>query len=154
MKAWIAPLLFAAILSGCAKVKEPEFRRIENFRVKKFDLTEGEIGLSATYYNPNNFGVAVKEAEAEVYLDSIYVGKFVQDNNVDVSRQSDFSIPLSGKIGLATALKLNLKNIDTRELLLQANGTVKVGKGGVFVKKPFNYSGRHKLSELDLGGIK
>lgn len=141
-------------LTSCTNVKEPEFRRIEKFRLRNFGITEGTIGFDVTYYNPNNFGVAVKEAAADVYLDSVYLGQFRQDSTISVGKNAEFSVPLSGKISLATAMKMDLKNLDTREIQLRADGSVKVGKAGIFVNKPIKYSGRHKLGDIKLTDIR
>lgn len=153
MKQIYYPLLLLFALAGCMQVKEPEFRKIEKFRLRNFGITEGVIAFNARYYNPNNFGVSVKEAEADVYIDSVYLGKFVQDSSVQVNKNADFSIPLSGKITLATALKIDLEDIEKRDILLRAIGSVKVGKAGVFVNKPFEYRGKHRLEDLKLNKI-
>lgn len=131
-------------------VKNPEFRRIDNFRLKNMGLTQATIGLNTTYYNPNNFGVTVKEAWANLYMDSVYLGKFLQDSTVFVDRNAEFSIPLSGAITLQSALKLNFKNLRQRELLFRADGSVKVGKAGIFVTRPFQYEGKHRLEDIDI----
>jgi LEA14-like dessication related protein len=149
---WSFPLFLSMVLfASCKKVKEPEFRRLENFKVKDFGFSEVTIGLNVTYYNPNGFKVSVKEAAIDVYIDSVYLGKFTQDSPVQVSQNAEFSIPVTGLVPTATALKLNFKDIDSREILLEARGSVRVGKGGIFVNKDINYSGHHKLSELKLG---
>ena len=147
-------LLFGLGLASCTNVKEPEFRRVEKLRLKKLGLSETTIGFQATYFNPNNFGVAVKEAEADVYIDSVYIGKFLQDSSVQVQKNADFSVPFSGKISLATALKIDLKDIGNRDILLRAQGSVKVGKAGIFVNKPFTYQGKHRLEDLQLSDLK
>ena len=148
-------LLLASTLycSGCTKVKDPEFRRVENFRLKNFGFTDVSIGFNVTYYNPNDFKVSVKEAETDVYIDSVFMGKFHQDSTVQVGEKAEFSIPLSGTIPTLTALKLNLRDLDKREILLRANGTVKVGKAGIYVNKDFNYSGRHRINDLKVGDL-
>jgi len=133
---------------GCAKVKDPEFRRVENFHLKNFGLQEAVIGFNVTYFNPNNFGVSVKEAEADIYLDTIYLGKFVQDSSIAVRKNSEFSLPLSGSVSLQTALKLNLQDLSQREVLLKADGAVKVGKAGIFISKPIHYQGRHRIEDF------
>ena len=141
------PLLSILVIAlvSCGKVKDPEFRRLENFRIKSLGLQQVDIGFEVTYYNPNKFGVTVKEAAADFYIDSIFVGKFAQDLNVEVAKNAEFSIPLSGTIPLATALKLKVNDLSNRDLWVRANGSVKVGKAGMFVSKPFNYSGKHKV---------
>ena len=142
---WPLPFLLLVIISSCGKIKDPEFRRLENFGVKSFGIEKIDLGFRVTYYNPNNFGVTVKEAVADFYIDSVYMGKFLQDQQVEVGKNSEFSIPLSGFIPLATALKLKLNDLANRELFVQANGSVKVGKAGVYITRPFTYSGKHKV---------
>ena len=39
----------------------------------------------------------------------------------------------------------SLNDLANRELVVQANGSVKLGKGGVYITKPFDYSGKHKV---------
>jgi LEA14-like dessication related protein len=144
----LLPLMALVVLASCAKVKEPEFKRLESFKVKKIGLQEITIGFAVTYYNPNKFGLGVKEAEADIYLDSVFLGKFTQDADISVKETSDFSIPLSGTIPMQKALQLNLQDIGKREILVKADGAVKVVKAGITVRKPFQYEGRHKLGEI------
>jgi LEA14-like dessication related protein len=141
----------AIVFCSCTKVKDPEFRRVENFHLKNFGLQEAVIGFNVTYFNPNNFGVTVKEAEADIYLDSVYLGKFVQDSSISVKKNAEFSLPLSGSVALQTALKLNLQDLDKREVLLKADGNVKVGKAGIYVSKPFHYQGKHRIQDFSFG---
>jgi len=144
----LLPFLLLLLLCGCTKIKEPQFRRIDNFHLKNFGLQEAVVGFNVTYFNPNNFGVTVKEAAADVYLDTIYLGKFVQDSTIGVKKNAEFSIPLSGSVTLQTVLNLNLQELSQREVLLKANGSVRVGKAGIFITKPFNYQGKHKIEDI------
>lgn len=139
------------VLMGCAKIKDPEFRRLEDFRLKNLGLQNASIGFSVTYFNPNNFGVAVKEAQADIYIDTIYLGKFVQDSAISVGKNAEFSLPLSGNVALQKVLKLNMQELNQKEVLLRANGNVKVGKAGIFVNREIKYERRHKLEDIDLG---
>jgi LEA14-like dessication related protein len=139
------------LLAGCAEIKDPEFRRIENFRLKNLGLQDATVGFSVTYFNPNNFGVAVKEATADVYLDTIYLGKFAQDSIISVEKNAEFSLPLSGNVALQKVLKLNLQEWSQKEVLLRAEGNVKVGKAGIFVNRAIKYQGKHRLEDIDLG---
>jgi len=150
MKRFFYLLLSASLLVSCTKVKGPEFRQIGHFRVKSVDLSAATIGFQVTYFNPNNFGVTVKEAAVDIYADSLFLGKFVQDSSVQVSKSSEFSIPLAGPVPLSTVLKLDLKNLPTRNILLRVDGSVKVGKAGIFVNQPVHYSGMHRLDEIKI----
>lgn len=138
--------IIAALLSGCGEIKDPEFNRLDDFGVKSFGIQQVEIGFSVTYFNPNSFGVTVKEAAADVYVDSVFMGKFSQNIEVPVSRNADFSIPFTGSVPLVNALKLKLGDLSNRDVMIRADGSVKVGKGGIYVSKPFKYSGKHKVN--------
>ncbi|MGE5518689.1 MAG: hypothetical protein ACM3VS_02100 [Candidatus Dadabacteria bacterium] len=149
---YLLPALLAAgiVLSGCTKIQEPAFRRIENFRLKNIGLTSGTIGFNVTYYNPNNFGVTVKETQADVSIDSVFLGKFMQDNLTEVPPKSEFSIPISGTIPIGKVLQLDPRNLANRDIYIKAIGSTQVGKVGVYITKPFTYTGRHRLDEIKL----
>jgi LEA14-like dessication related protein len=135
---------------GCSKIQEPEFREVREFRVRNIGLEDVTIGFGMTYFNPNNFSVSVKETGAKVYIDSVFLGDFVQDTTIAVGENTDFTIPLSGTITITTFFKMNLKDIHKRAVLIQADGSTKVGKAGIFITKKIRYEGRHRLSQLRL----
>lgn len=144
----VLPFFALVFLVSCTKIKEPEFRRVDNFRLKSFGLQQATIAFNVTYFNPNHFGVTVKEAEADVYLDSVYLGKFAQDSTIGVGKNAEFSVPLSGSVSLQTVLNLNFQDLAQKEVFIRANGNVKVGKAGIFITKPFSYQGKHKLQDI------
>ena len=145
MRTLLLSASISLLVTSCAKIKDPEFRRLDNFGVQKLGLKETTIGVDVVYFNPNNFGVTVKEAEADLYIDTIFVGKFTQPRSIEVGKNAEFAIPLSGGISLQTALKLRLTDLKDREVSVRADGSVKVGKGGVFVSRPVKYQGKHKV---------
>ena len=146
MKNWCLLILLAPLLYSCGRIKDPEFRRLDNFGVKKLGFESSTVGFTATYFNPNKFGVTVKEAAIDVFVDSIYLGKFSQTQEVVVNNNAEFSIPLEGTIGIQKALQSNLAGLLGKEVLVKADGSVKVGKVGVFVNKRIHYEGRQKVS--------
>ena len=141
--------LFMVFLMSCNKLQEPQFRRVDNFGVKNVTFQDATVGLAITYFNPNGFGLAVKEADIDLYVDTVYVGKFTQPNTIDVLAGSEFSIPIEGKISWKKIAQSGLHKQAGKEVLVKANGKVKVGKAGVFVNKDIQYSGKHTL-DLDL----
>ncbi len=138
-------LVISVSFTSCEKLEEPQFRRVDGFGIKKLGLTETVVAFNTTYYNPNNFGVTVKEAVVDVYVDSLYLGKFNQPEPISVQNKAEFSIPLEGTITLGKALQYDIASMVGKEADIKANGSVKVGKAGVFVTKNITYSGRHRL---------
>lgn len=143
-------VVISLFLSSCKKIKDPEYRRLEHFSVKNINLQKAVIGFSIRYYNPNSFGVSVKEAVADVYIDSLFLGNFRQDNIVEVGSNAEFSIPVSGGVTLLNLAKLNYQNIGNRNIHIKSTGTIKIGKAGIYVMRPFEYEGDHKLDELNI----
>ncbi|MDB5253609.1 MAG: hypothetical protein JWP27_2778 [Flaviaesturariibacter sp.] len=139
-------LVLCVCFASCGKIADPEFRRIEGFGIKNFSLQETVIGFNATYFNPNKFGVTVKETAVDVYINNSLVGNFRQPSAIDVQKTAEFSIPLEGKIDVKTALKLNLPELVGKEVLIKAVGNVRVGKAGVFITKPISYEGKQLIS--------
>jgi len=146
MKILCTLFLFTVVLCSCGKMEEPQFKRLENFKVKSLGLKETVVGFSATLHNPNGFGVTVKESAVDVYVDSVFVGNFKQTENVSVKSEADFSIPLEGIIPIGRALNMNLPGLIGKEVLVRADGSVRVGKGGVYITKEFTYEGRQRLT--------
>src|SRR6476620_3389683 len=143
-------LLLAGSFMSCKEVKDPEFRKVDEFGLRNLSLQDATVGFNVTYFNPNDFGVTVKEAEADIYLDSTYMGKFTQDTAIEVRKQSDFTIPFSGTVPLRKAMELNLESLSQKDILLKAEGNVKVGKAGIYVSRPIHYQGLHRLDEIQL----
>ncbi|MGN6163899.1 MAG: hypothetical protein ACTHOF_05090, partial [Flavisolibacter sp.] len=81
---------------------------------------------------------------------STYLGKFTQDSTIDVRSNSEFSIPFSGTISLQTALNMNLDSLARKDILLKADGSVKVGKAGIYITRPIHYQELHRLDEIRL----
>jgi len=127
-------------------MEEPQFKRLENFNVKSLGLKETVVGFHATLHNPNRFDVTVKESAVDVYIDSIYIGNFKQTEQVSVNNEADFSIPLEGTIPMSRAINMNLPGLIGKEVLVRADGSVKVGKAGVYITRKFNYEGRQRLT--------
>jgi LEA14-like dessication related protein len=148
MRLFAVILIGLSLLSSCTDIKDPQFRSIDHFRIKNLGFQQSTIGFNVTYYNPNNFGVTVKEAEANIYMDSVFLGKFSQDSNVTVDKNSVFSIPLSGGVSMQTALQLNLQDLASKDILLKADGSVKVGKAGIYISRPVHYQGVQRLDEI------
>lgn len=145
MRTFVCILLFALVLASCGKVEEPQFKRIDGFGLKKLGIRESVIGFNLVFQNPNSFGLTVKEADIDVYVDSVLLGKFTQPNETKVGRNAEFPIPLEGAIGIDKALQLNLPSLLGKEVLLKGEGTVRVGKGGVFINKAISYTGKHRI---------
>lgn len=138
-------LTIVLIAASCTKPKDFEYRDVRGFKVNTLGFNQSSVSFELVYYNPNGFGVDLKKIESDVYIDSLYLGKFQLDTLMHINRMSEFVLPATIRIDMANMLKNSARMLLKKEVLIQAKGTVKAGKAGVFKSFPFNYEGRKNL---------
>ncbi|MEX6687429.1 hypothetical protein QTN47_08010 [Danxiaibacter flavus] len=144
MKKILALLLIAGFM-GCSKPQGFEYRSIRNFKIDKLGFDKTSVSLELVYFNPNNFGVALKHIDCDVYVDHIFVGKYLLDTTMQIPKKAEFYIPSKMDVDMKNLYKNTLNAIFATDVLLELRGNTRVGKAGIFVNVPFNYSTRQKL---------
>jgi LEA14-like dessication related protein len=134
------------LLASCSKPKDFEYRDIKNVKLNTIGFSQTSLSFDLVYYNPNEFGVDLKKVDSEVFIDSLYFGKFQLDTLMHINRMSEFVLPAKINISMQNMLKNSAKMLLKKEVLLQASGTVKAGKGGVFKTVPFTYETKYSFS--------
>lgn len=130
---------------SCSKPQGFEYRDLKNFKVNNWGFDKSNISMDLIYFNPNSFGVDLKKVDCDLYLDNNYVGKFSLDTIMHIQRNSEFSLPAKMDVDMRNIFKNSVNVLFSREVLVGAKGSTRVGKGGIFVTVPFNYEGRHKV---------
>jgi len=133
-------------VQSCSKPQGFEYRGIQNLKLNTLDFNRSEISLELVYFNPNNFGVTLKNVTADIYLNKNYLGKYILDTTMFIAKRSEFSLPSRMEVDMRNLLKNALTGILGNEVLLDVTGTTRVGKSGIYINVPINYSGRHKIS--------
>jgi len=49
-------LLLAGSFMSCKEVKDPEFRKVDEFGLRNLSLQDATVGFNVTYFNPNDLG--------------------------------------------------------------------------------------------------
>ncbi|WP_153800188.1 LEA type 2 family protein [Foetidibacter luteolus] len=145
MKYWL-PLILATALLACKKPQGFEYRDTRNFKIDKLGFDKTTVYMELVYFNPNNFGVNLKHVDCDVYVNQNYVGKYLLDTLMHISRKSEFSIPSRMEVDMRNIYKNALNTLLSNDVLVQVKGNTKVGKAGIFVNVPFSYEGRHKFN--------
>ena len=101
--------------------------------------------MDLVYFNPNNYGVDLKNVDCDIYLDNTYVGKFKLDTLMHITRNAEFTLPAKMDVDMRNIFKNTMNVLFSREVLVGAKGNTRVGKSGIFVNVPFKYEGRHKV---------
>lgn len=146
----IAALLIVGTIVSCAKPKDLEFVDIQNIRMVKWGLAESQIGLDVRFYNPNNQRVQLKDAIAKVYVNSTFLGDTRMDTIVPVPRRDTFAVPLILNINTVSTLSKLMQSMSDSLVNVKVEGSVKMGKAGVFRTFPIQYDKVQKMSELNM----
>jgi LEA14-like dessication related protein len=143
---YITAISLLFLLSSCKKPQAFEYRDFKNFRVESFGFDKSAVVLDLVYFNPNGFGVNLKHIDCDIYLDKNYLGQFVLDTTMHIPGKAEFVLPAKMNVDMKNLYKNALNTIFSTEILVEVNGHVKAGKGGIFINFPFNYSKRQKIA--------
>lgn len=146
-KLYILPLLLLLInlLYSCAP-KELEYREFKNLTVEKMGVSTTSLKMDLVYYNPNNFGMELSNTDLDVFINSNYLGKTVQEYQVSIPKREEFTIPIKIDVDMKNLIKNGLTTFLTNEVIVKLTGTVRVGKLNVFKTFPVNYEGKQHFN--------
>lgn len=141
---WVFPCFF--ILLSCSKPQSFEYRDLKNFRIDSAGFTTSIVKMDLVYFNPNNFSVDLKNINCDVYLNQNYVGHYMLDTNMHIAKRSEFYVPSKMAVDMKNLIKNSLVSLFSQDVLLEVKGTIRLGKSGINMTIPFNYSGRQTIS--------
>lgn len=146
MKKLLPFLILIAFCFSCKKPVAFQYRTIKDFHLDKFGLTQSQASMNFVFFNPNNYGVNLKKVDCDLYVDSAYAGKFLLDTTMHIPANAEFVLPASFDVEMKVILKNTLSVLTGSDVLINAKGTTRVGKGGIYINVPFEYEGRQKLN--------
>lgn len=142
-------LLFAlivALLSSCAAPKTFEYRDAKNIHVDRLGFDKTVLVMDLLYYNPNGFGVDLKQINCDVFVEKTYLGKFLLDTLMHVNRMSEFLLPSRIELDMKSIMKNGLALLMNKEVLVSVKGTARAGRAGFYKTVPFEYEEKRRLS--------
>ena len=139
-------LIFSFLLSSCQAPKELVYRDFKNLKVEKLGFGSSTLKLDVIYYNPNNFGLQLKYADLDIFIDSNYLGHSSQDYQITIARLAEFTLPLQIDIDMQNLLKNALPTFLGKEVTVKITGKVKLGKANVYKTFPVNYESKQRFS--------
>lgn len=148
MRRLLVAVMVVATIASCAKPKDLEFVDIQNIKMVKWGMSESVVGLDVRFYNPNKNRVQLKDAVAKVYVNSSFLGETNMDTTIAVPKNDTFAVPLFLKVQTATALARMMESSKDSAVTVRVEGTVKMGKAGVFLTYPIKYEKLQSLADL------
>lgn len=126
--------------SGCNDVKEIEYKGIKDTQLETLNLNNAAIRIYAEFFNPNNFGVDVKETNLSIYLNDKFISYAEQPSKTQIPKNSSFIFPITAHFDPLKALGFAFKNILSKSVKITVQGSAKVGKSGMYIRVPVNIS--------------
>lgn len=124
---------------SCKKPDSFEYREMRDFRIDSLGFGKSTIKMNLVYFNPNNFGVDLKHIDCDVFLDNKFLGKYLLDTTMHISKRSEFVVPSAMQVDMKNLFRNSLHALFSKELEIQLKGNTKLGKGGIYINVPFTY---------------
>lgn len=132
------------LVMSCANPRQLEYQDVKNFRINEISMNP-KIGMDVQFYNPNTFGMTMKDANIDLYLNGKFAGNAKLATSYDVPGQDTFLLPVNLTADLKQILPNALAIIVNKKIDVELKGYVKAGRG-VFVNVPINYKGEQELN--------
>ena len=146
MRYYIAAILIL-FLAACANPRQLEYQDVKNFRLLELSM-QPTVGMDVQFYNPNTFGMTMKDANIDLYLNGKLVGKATLAESYQVSGLDTFLLPVNLKADLQQVLPNALAILANNKIDVELKGYVKAGRG-VFINVPINYKGTQELNVIN-----
>jgi len=138
----LLPLL---MLAACASPQSLEYKGVSNFYISAVGLNKSTIGADVMLYNPNRYAVDVKDADLDIFLNNRPAGKAVLDRRVSIPARDSVAIPVAVQASLGSLVNTGIQLMKNPEVMVKIAGSVRAGRGGVFVRVPVRYEGKQKV---------
>ena len=139
-------ILLIVIVTSCRAPKDLEYHDFRNLRVQQLGFASSTIKVDLVYYNPNNFGLQLKGADLDIYIDSNYLGHSAQEYQISIPKRAEFTLPFQVDVDMKNMLKNALATVLSKEVWVKVTGTVRLGKANIFKTFPVHYEGLQKFS--------
>ena len=144
-------VLFAGILlliTSCAKPKAFQYLGFEQVKVLSWGLKESVVGFQVKLYNPNNYGMQLREADVAIHLNGTFLGHSDFDTLLPIPRNDTFFVPVKLTVGTTTAIQGLMASARDTAVIIKIDGKARIGKGGMFFNYPIRYEGKPNLAQL------
>ena len=125
--------------------KQLVYQNVQNFKLKQAGLQQTEVSLDIRLFNPNNYGMKLKDADVDVFVNGNRLGKMQVNEFFAVPGLDTFSMPVMLNVDLKNAVPNALQLLLNPEVNIKLAGTVKAGRHGVYVRVPVNYEGKQDI---------
>ena len=107
----LAFLVIIICMTSCREPKALEYRDFKNLSSDKLGFSSSIFNIDLVYYNPNNFGLDLKQTNLDIYIDNNYLGHTEQDYQIHIPKKGEFTLPVKIDVDMKNAYKNALPEI-------------------------------------------
>ncbi|MCB0510353.1 MAG: LEA type 2 family protein [Bacteroidetes bacterium] len=127
---------------------EPKFQRVENIEIIDLNANKVSIIGEAVLYNPNPVSIFLDSIELDAFANELKVGHISQTKRSEISKKSEFAIPLSLEFNPNSLVNDNLFSLlesafnayALQKIELEFKGYASFDVKGFRFKVPISYS--------------
>ena len=97
-------VLALAVLS-CSSPKALEYKTYHNFSIQKLGFNTSAVKLDLEYYNPNNFGMQLRNSDLDIFIDGTLLGHSSFDTLISIPRRDTFILPIKFDVDMQNIYK-------------------------------------------------
>lgn len=137
--------LIMAVMS-CSSPKELEYRTFNNFSIQSLGFNKSTVSLDIEYYNPNNFGMQLRNSDLDIFINGNLLGHSSFDTLIRIPRRDTFNLPVKFDVDMRNIFTNAVNAFTGKEVTVKLTGKLKIGKANVFMSLPVNYETKESFS--------
>ncbi|MEO8859876.1 MAG: LEA type 2 family protein [Ginsengibacter sp.] len=146
MKITLSFLALTMVIMSCSSPKALEYRTFHNFSIQKLGFNNTSIKLDLEYYNPNNYGLQLRNSDLDIFIDGNLLGHSTFDTLITIPRRNTFILPIKFDVDMQNIYKNAWSTMTGKEVVVKLTGKLKIGKANVFMSLPVNYESKETFS--------
>ena len=127
------------IIFSCSAPKALEYKTYHNFSIQKLGFNSSTIKLDLEYYNPNNFGMQLKNSDLDIFIDGTFLAIALLIPLSEYQEGILFFFPIKFDVDMQNIYKNAWNTLTGKEVVVKLTGKLKIGKANVFMSLPVNY---------------
>lgn len=147
MKMWKLLITCSGLIFlSCSSPKALEYKTYHNFSIQKLGFNNSLITLDLEYYNPNNFGLQLRNTDLDIFINGNRLGHSSSDTLINVPRRNTFILPIKFDVDMQNIFKNAINTLLGKEVTVKLAGKLRIGKGNVFMSFPLNYESKETFT--------
>lgn len=138
------------VLASCGKPLPPRYAGYQNFRIEKASLNNSVLASDVKLYNPNGYNLNLKSAALDVYFNDKFLGNSSFDSLIVLPAKDTAVFPLRITASAGAILANSAKLLLNPDVKIRITGSVKAGRGGLYINVPINYEGVQRIDLREL----